>query len=88
KQEVDNIFDLSDQDFADLHLFSKQIAKAIEKSFDCKKVGVSVVGLEVPHAHIHLIPIDAVADMNFSKPKLQFSEDKMKSIQQRIISNL
>ncbi len=88
KTEVDNIFDLEDQALAQLHIFSKKIAKAIEKSFDCKKVGVSVIGLEVPHAHIHLIPMNSVSDMNFSKEKLSFSADEMEEIQNRIIQNL
>lgn len=88
KEEVDNIFDLEDSHLAELHLFSKQVAKAIEKSFDCKKVGVSVIGLEVPHAHIHLIPMNSVADMNFAKEKLVFSKEEMLDIQKRIVANL
>lgn len=88
KAEIDNIFDLEDTHLAELHLFSKKVAKAIDKSFDCKKVGVSVIGLEVPHAHIHLIPMNSVADMNFAKEKLVFSKDEMLDIQKRIVDNL
>ncbi len=88
KAEVDNIFDLEDTELAQLHIFSKKVAKAIEKSFDCKKVGVSVIGLEVPHAHIHLIPMNSVSDMNFAKEKLAFQADEMKEIQNLIIRNL
>ena len=88
KEEIDNIFDLEDDHLAELHVFSKTVAKAIEKSFECKKVGVSVIGLEVPHAHIHLIPMNSVADMNFAKEKLKFSQEEMTSIQQQIIANL
>lgn len=88
KEEVDNIFDIEDKTLGELHVFSKKVAKAIEKSFDCKKVGVSVVGLEVPHAHIHLIPMNSVSDMNFAKDKLSFSKEEMEEIQNRIVSNL
>lgn len=88
KEEVDNIFDLEDDHLAQLHIFSKQVAQAIEKSFDCKKVGVSVIGLEVPHAHIHLIPMNSVADMNFAKEKLSFTSDEMNEIQNLIKQNL
>ena len=66
KQEVDYIFDLSDEDLAAMHVFAKQVARAIEKAFPCKKVGEAVIGLEVPHAHIHLIPIQKESDMLFS----------------------
>lgn len=88
KEEVDNIFDIEDNTLGELHVFSKKVAKAIEKSFDCKKVGVSVVGLEVPHAHIHLIPMNSVSDMNFAKEKLSFTKEEMEEIQNRIVSNL
>ena len=76
KQEVDYIFDLSDEDLAAMHVFAKKIARAIEKAFPCKKVGEAVIGLEVPHAHIHLIPIQKESDMLFSNPKLKLADDE------------
>ena len=88
KQEVDYIFDLSDEDLAAMHVFAKQIARAIEKAFPCKKVGEAVIGLEVPHAHIHLIPIQKESDMLFSNPKLKLSDEEFKSIAQAISSSL
>ncbi len=88
KEEIDNIFDLEDNKLAELHVFSKKVAKAMEKSFECKKIGVSVIGLEVPHAHVHLIPMNSVSDMNFAKPKLSFSKEEMEGIQYKIIQNL
>ena len=86
KQEVDYIFDLSDEDLAAMHVFAKKIA--IEKAFPCKKVGEAVIGLEVPHAHIHLIPIQKESDMLFSNPKLKLSDEEFKSIAQAISSSL
>lgn len=71
KQEVDYILDLEDAEYAALHLFAKRVARAIEQAFPCRKVGMTVMGLEVPHAHIHLIPLDTEGDMNFARPKLQ-----------------
>ena len=88
KQEVDYIFDLSDNDLAEMHVFAKHIALAIQKAFPCKKVGEAVIGLEVPHAHIHLIPITKESDMLFSNPKLQLSNDEFASIAEAIRKNL
>ena len=88
KQEVDYIFDLSDEDLAAMHVFAKQVARAIEKTFPCQKVGEAVIGLEVPHAHIHLIPIQKESDMLFSNPKLKLSDEEFKSIAQAINSSL
>lgn len=70
KQEVDYIFDLPDESLSALHIFSKKVAKAIAKVVECKRIGTAVIGLEVPHAHIHLVPLQSVQDINFSKPKL------------------
>ena len=70
KAEVDYIFNLEDDALSELTLFSKKVAKAIEKEFPCNRVGVTIIGLEVPHAHIHLIPIDQLTDMDFTKPKM------------------
>lgn len=86
KVEVDKIFDLEDSYLREALVFSKKIAKAIEKAFDCNRCGISVIGLEVPHAHIHLMPISGVNDMNFHNPKLKLSDDEMKAVQQRIIA--
>lgn len=84
KKEVDNIFDLDDFLFAGLHLFSKEIAQAIAKAIPCERVGVTVIGLEVPHAHIHLIPINGVDDMSFSNMKLSFSKEEFAATAEKI----
>ena len=84
KQEVDSIFDLSDQAYTELWLFAKRTAKAIEIAIPCKRVGIAVIGLEVPHAHIHLLPLQSVEDINFSKPKLTVSTDEMQAIAAKI----
>jgi histidine triad (HIT) family protein len=88
KTETDKFFDLSTEYLSELLVFAQPIAKAIEKSFDCNRCGLSVVGLEVPHAHLHLIPINNANDLNFNQPKLKLSEEEMKAVQQKIISNL
>lgn len=88
KTEVDKIFDLPDQYLSKLLMFAKPIAKAIEKSFDCNRCGISVVGLEVPHAHVHLLPINSADDLNFTRPKLTLSKEALLAIQELIISNL
>lgn len=80
KQEVDYIFDLDDADLAAMHVFAKSVAKAIEKAVPCKRVGVAVMGLEVPHAHIHLIPINKESDMIISNPKQKLSDEEFASI--------
>lgn len=84
KQEVDSIFDLSDQAYAELLLFAKRTAKALEIAIPCKRVGIAVIGLEVPHAHIHLLPLQSVEDINFSNPKLTVSTDEMQAIAAKI----
>ena len=84
KEEVDYIFDLEDNLFSGLMLFFKKVALAIEKVIDCERIGVAVVGLEVPHAHVHLIPINHVDDISFAKPKLHFSEEELAEISQKI----
>ena len=80
KQEVDYIFDLSDEDLAAMHVFAKEVALAIGKAFPCKKVGEAVLGLEVPHAHIHLIPMQSERDMLFSNPKLKLTDDEFQAV--------
>lgn len=86
KQEVDYIFDLSDEDLAAMHVFAKRVARAIEKAFPCKKVGEAVIGLEVPHAHIHLIPMQKESDMLFSNPKLKLSDEEFVAVAKAIHS--
>lgn len=80
KREEDYIFNLSDDEYAGLQLFAKRVAKALGKAIPCKRVGVAVMGLEVPHAHIHLIPINKESDMNFFGEKLQLSPERMRQI--------
>ena len=87
KQEVDKMFDLPEEILQGLLVFAQPIAKAIEKSFDCNRCGMSAVGIEVPHAHLHLIPINTANDLNFTQEKLKFSEEEMKAVQEKIISN-
>jgi len=80
KKEVDYIFDMEDEAYQKLHLFAKQVALSIKENISCLRVGVAVVGLEVPHVHIHLIPLNSMEDINFNKPKLQLSTDQLKEI--------
>lgn len=84
KKEVDYIFDQDDTTLANLMLFAKQVAKKIEKVIDCKRIGVAVIGLEVHHTHIHLVPINHVGDINFEKPKLKLSDEEMQNIAKAI----
>lgn len=84
KKETDYIFDINDDEYMGMWVFAKIVSQGIKKVFPCPKVGVAVVGLEVAHAHIHLIPIHAVDDMNFSKPKLSLSPDRMSEIAEDI----
>ncbi len=88
KKEVDNLFDLPEDYLAEWLVFARPIAKAIEASFNCNRCGISVVGLEVPHAHMHLIPISSANDLNFTQPKLKVSDERMKEIQQMLVDKL
>jgi histidine triad (HIT) family protein len=88
KQEVDKVFDLSDALLAEMLVFAKPIAKAIEKSFDCKRCGISVIGLEVPHAHMHLVPIQTADDLNFTRDKIKVDTEEMEHIRSLIIKQL
>lgn len=88
KREVDKIFDADDQLLSEWLVFAKPIAKAIEKAFDCNRCGISVIGLEVPHAHMHLVPINSSDDLNFTRGKMKFSEEKMRDIQKKITEAL
>ncbi|MFT3910090.1 MAG: HIT family protein [Ferruginibacter sp.] len=88
KIEVDKIFDLPADYLSSMMLFAQPIAKSIEKSFDCKRCGISVVGLEVPHAHMHLLPINTANDLNFTQPKIKVTPGELQEFQKRIIGNL
>ena len=88
KVEVDKIFDVSDELLSEWLVFAKPVAKAIEKAFPCLRCGLSVIGLEVPHAHMHLLPINSSDDLNFTRPKLKLSDGQLKEIQQKILSAL
>jgi len=84
KKETDYIFDINDEEYMGMWVFAKIVAQGIKEVFPCPKVGIAVVGLEVAHAHIHLIPINQVDDMNFSRPKLQLAEEEMNSIAEKV----
>lgn len=88
KKEIDYIFDVDDEHFIGLHLFSKKVAKAIEKAIPCKRIGVAVIGLEVPHAHLHLIPLQTVQDINFSRKKMVVSKEILEETAAKIVANL
>lgn len=88
KKEVDYIFDIDDPVFLELFSFAKMVSSGIKKSIPCKRIGIAVIGLEVPHAHIHLVPLNDMADINFSNPKLSLSDDEMARIAAEITANL
>jgi len=88
KTETDKIFDLPLKYLSGMLVFAQPIAKAIERSFDCKRCGISVIGIEVPHTHMHLLPINSANDLNFTRPKLKVSDKELEMIKQKIISNL
>lgn len=84
KKEVDYIFDMDDELFSELQLFAKTVARAVKKAVPCKRIGVAVIGLEVPHAHIHLVPINTVSDINFAKEKLKPSKEELEEVAKEI----
>ena len=88
KIEIDKLFDLPDEYLAEMLVFAKPIAQAIEKSFDCNRCGMSVVGLEVPHAHMHLIPINSMNDLNFNQPKPKATDEDLKKVQEKLLAAL
>ena len=88
KKETDKLFDLDEKDLGAVLQFAQPIAKAIEKAFPCQRCGMAVIGLEVPHAHVHLVPIDTADDLNFTRPKLKPSQDELKEAQQKILQAL
>ncbi|MDQ3291573.1 MAG: HIT family protein [Bacteroidota bacterium] len=87
KKQIDNIFDLDDDLLADLHVFAKNVANALLQATGASRIGMAVIGFEVPHAHIHLIPINTMDDMNFANPKLKLSKDEFEEIAHRIREN-
>ena len=88
KVETDNFFDLADEYLSEMLLFAKPIAKAIEKSFRCNRCGIAVIGIEVPHAHIHLVPINSANDLNFTQHKMKASDEELKAVQEKILANI
>ena len=84
KKETDYLFDIASDEYLELWRFAQQVAKAMDKVIDCKRIGVAVIGLEVPHAHIHLVPLNNVSDINFERPKLSLSEEEMYEVAQKI----
>ena len=88
KKEVDKLFDMDDDLLSAMLVFAKPIAKTIEKTFECKRCGISAIGLEVPHAHLHLVPINTADDLNFTRPKISFTKEEMMNIQQQLLNNL
>jgi histidine triad (HIT) family protein len=88
KKEVDKLFDLDNQLLSECLVFAKPIAKAIEQAFPCNRCGLAVIGLDVPHAHIHLVPVNSAHDLNFTKPKLKLNADQLKEIQRKILGCL
>lgn len=84
KKEVDYIFDMDDELYTGLQIFAKIVAQGLKRAIPCKKVGVAVIGLEVPHVHIHLIPMNEVSDLNFSRPKLQFTQEELHATAEKI----
>ncbi|NJO89794.1 MAG: HIT family protein [Chloroflexia bacterium] len=88
KVEIDYIFDLDDETIGGMHVFAKKVAKALEKAVPCIRIGTMVAGLEVPHAHLHLIPMNKITDLSFEHPKLKFTEEEFKEIQSKVAANL
>lgn len=88
KKEVDYIFDLDPETYTGLMAFARRVAKALKRAIDCQRVGVAVLGMEVPHTHVHLIPLQKESDMNFSNPKKEFSSDEMSAIADQISSQV
>ena len=88
KEEVDSLFDLDDETYTGLMIFAKIVATAMKKAIPCNRIGVTVIGLEVPHAHIHLIPINGLHDMDFTKPKLEFTSEEFEAIAEKIKAEL
>ena len=87
KKETDYIFDMPADELSELHVFAQTVAKSVKRSVDCKRVGVAVIGLEVPHVHIHLVPLNTMDDINFTKPKLNPSQEELEEMTNKLMSN-
>lgn len=88
KKEVDYIFDIEDDELKSIHVFAKKVAAAVRKAVPCKRIGVAVIGLEVPHAHIHLVPMNSADDLNFTRPKLKPTSEELAAVGEKIRKNL
>ncbi len=88
KKEIDYIFDIEDDLLSEMMVFAKRVARAIDATVECKRVGIAVIGLEVPHAHIHLVPLKAIGDLNFANPKLKFTQEEFTGIASEIAGKL
>jgi histidine triad (HIT) family protein len=88
RREVDYIFDLSDDELREINLFAKKVGKAVEKAVPCKRIGIAVIGLEVPHAHVHLVPMNSADDLNFTRPKLKPTQEELAQVAEKIRKNL
>lgn len=88
KKEVDKFYDLPQEDYLELMKLTQIMAKVLEKSYDCKRIGQAIIGLEVPHAHIHLVPLNEMNDLNFNQPKLEVTQDELAEIAQHISKNM
>ncbi|HUX94474.1 MAG TPA: HIT family protein [Bacteroidales bacterium] len=88
RKETDYLFDLDDNELTGMMVFSKKVAAAIKKAYPCNRIGVAVLGLEVPHAHIHLVPMDSMEDVNFRNPKLKFTPEEFREIAGNIMKNM
>lgn len=88
KQEIDKFFDMTPELLSEMLVFAQPIAKAIERSFDCKRVGIAAIGLEVPHAHLHLVPINSADDLNFTRAKMKLSAEEMLACQEKILNHV
>lgn len=88
KKEIDYIFDIDDPELAEMIIFSKKVAKALRLAVPCKRIGASVIGLEVPHAHIHLVPMNTADDLNFTRPKLKPSQEELSKMAEKIRAEL
>jgi len=88
KKEVDYIYDMDDNDLKEIHVFAKKVAVAVRKAIPCKRIGIAVIGLEVPHAHIHLVPMNTADDLNFTRPKLKPTAEELAAAADKIRANL
>ena len=88
RREVDYIFDLSEDELSEINLFARKVGKAVEKAVPCKRIGIAVIGLEVPHAHVHLVPMNSADDLNFTRPKLKPTQEELASVAEKIRKNL